>query len=102
MAIIGDFGAIDDQIIRIRMFVKKVGLLRPLRLERPLRSMRLQRFIRSGKSLLKDLRVILVLEFNNLRTKFFFDRIMKTLVEFLTPLCWRLFRLVYVTFLKID
>ena len=53
--------------------------------------MRLQRFLRSGKSTNEVIKVIQVLEFNNLRSnllyfdvlkKTFFDRIMKTDVEF--------------------
>ena len=46
------FDAIDDQNIRIRQFFDEIGLLRPVRLQRLLRSMRLKRFIMLGKSLL--------------------------------------------------
>jgi hypothetical protein len=42
MSIIGHFGASDDQTIKIRVFFDKTGLLRPVRLHRPPRSMRLQ------------------------------------------------------------
>ena len=45
---IGHFDAIDDQ--RIRKFFEEVGLLRPVRLQRLLKSMKLQRFLRPGKS----------------------------------------------------
>ena len=50
------FGASDDQTIRIRRFFEEIGpkrLLRPVSLQRPLRSMRLERFLRPGKSLLR-------------------------------------------------
>ena len=50
---IGHFGASDDRTIRIRTFFKEIGQLRPLRLQRPPRSMRLQRFVRPGKSLIR-------------------------------------------------
>ena len=43
-------------------------LLRPLKLQRLPRSMRLQRFLRSGKSTNEVFKVIQVLEFYNLRT----------------------------------
>jgi hypothetical protein len=52
MSSIGHFGASDDQTIKIRVFFDKIGLLRPVRLQRPPRSMRLQRFLRPEKSLL--------------------------------------------------
>ena len=50
---IGHFGARDDQTISIRKFFEEIGLLRPVRLQRPLRSMSLERFLRPGKSLLR-------------------------------------------------
>jgi hypothetical protein len=66
-------------------------LLRPVRLQRPLRSMRLERFLRPGKSLLwtsessRFLNLIILglisLYFDVLKKKNF-DRIMKTHVEF--------------------
>ena len=48
-------------------FFEEIGLFRPEKLQRPPRSMRLQRFLRPGKSILRS-SVIQVLEFNNLRT----------------------------------
>ena len=52
----GYFGASDDQTIRIGKFFEEIGLQRlsrPVSLERPLRSMRVERFPRPGKSLLR-------------------------------------------------
>ena len=49
----GHFGARDDQTIMIRNFLEDIGLVRPMRLPRLLRSMRLQRFLGSWKSLLR-------------------------------------------------
>jgi hypothetical protein len=49
------------------VFFADIGLKRPVRLQRPLRSKRLERFLRPGKSLLRTW-VFQVLEFNNLRT----------------------------------
>ena len=75
MTRIGHFGAIDDQTIRPSgsgFFFEEIGLyrlLRPLRFQRLPRSMRLQRFLRSGKSTNEVFKVIQVLEFNNPRTK---------------------------------
>ena len=50
---IGHFGARDDQTIMIRNFLEEIGLVRPMRLPRLLRSMRLQRFLGPWKSLLR-------------------------------------------------
>jgi hypothetical protein len=54
MTSIGYFGASEDQTIRIRKFFEQIGPLRPLRLQRLPRSMRLQRFLRSGKTLMRS------------------------------------------------
>ena len=40
---VGHFGAIDDQTIRIRKFFEDIGLLKPVKSQRLLRSMRLHR-----------------------------------------------------------
>ena len=56
MTLIGHFGARDHRIIRIRKNLEEIGLqrlLRPVRLQKPMRSMMLQRFLKAGKSLLK-------------------------------------------------
>ena len=50
---IGHFGARDDQTIRIRKLFGEIGLFRSVRLQRPLRSIRLERFLRPRKSLLR-------------------------------------------------
>ena len=53
---IGHFGASGDEIIKIRKFFEGKWLLkspRPFRFLRLLRSMRLHRYLRSGKSLLR-------------------------------------------------
>ena len=95
----GHFDAIDDQTIGIRKFFEKIRfwrLLRPMRLQRLLKLIRLQWFnpipkrlghvtliyglipplpgrnrVKAWKITIEDFRVILVLEFNNLRTKIF-------------------------------
>ena len=54
----GYFGASDDKTFRIRKCFEENGLkrlLRPVRLQSPLRSMRLERFLRPEKSLLRTL-----------------------------------------------
>ena len=94
MISIGHFGAIDVQTIRIRICFEEIGLqrlLRPLRLQRLPRSMRLQRFLRTGKAPIRSSRSfrflnsliweLISLYFDVLEKKFF-DRIMKTYVEF--------------------
>jgi hypothetical protein len=66
---IGHFGARDDHTIMIRNFLEEIGLMRlvrPMRLPRLLRSMRLQMFLGPWKSLLRT-SVIQVLEFYDLR-----------------------------------
>ena len=68
MSSIGHLGASDDQTIMIRMFFEEIGLLRPERKQRPPRSMRLQRFLRPGKSLLRSSKSSRILKFNNLRS----------------------------------
>ena len=65
-AIIGHFGAGDDQAIRIRKFFDEIQLLRsvrPMRLLKPMRSKRLQGF-KASKITIKDFRVIQFLEFS--------------------------------------
>ena len=66
-------------------------LLKPVRLKRLLRSMRLERFLRPGKSLLwtsessrflNSIILGLILLYFEVLKKNFFDRIMKTHVEF--------------------
>jgi hypothetical protein len=51
---IGHFGASDDQTIRIRTFFEEIRLFLLVRLQRPPRSMRLQRFLRPEKSQLRS------------------------------------------------
>ena len=54
---IGHFGTEDHQTIRIRKFFEEImllRLLRPVRLQRPPRSMRLHRLLRPGKSQLRS------------------------------------------------
>ena len=56
MTNIGYFCASDDQTIRIRIFFEEIGiqrLLRPVSLQRPVRSIRLKRFLMPGKQLLR-------------------------------------------------
>jgi hypothetical protein len=58
---IGNFGAGDDQTIRIRKFFDEIGLLRPVRLQRPLRLIRLEIFLRPEKSLPRTLELSRIL-----------------------------------------
>ena len=93
-ASIGHFGARDDQTIRIRKYFGEIGLLRLVRLvrlQRPLRSIRLGRFLRPWKSLLRTselsrflnsiIWVLISLYFDVLYKKCF-DILMKCHVEF--------------------
>ena len=85
-------------------FLEEIGLqrlLRPVRLQRPLRSMRLERFLRPGKSLLwtsessrflNSIILGLILLYFEVLKKSFFDRIMKTHVEFQYLFCLGLLR----------
>ena len=75
------------------MLFEEIGLMRPVRFQRPLRSMMLERFLRPGKSQLwtsessRFLNLMILglisLYFDVLKKKIF-DRIMKTHVEFNT------------------
>ena len=86
----GYFDAIDDQTIRFRMFFEEIGLLRPLRLQRPLRSIRLKRFLMLGKPLLRTsdssrfLNSIIWGLYLMFWKKKSFDRIIKIHVDFST------------------
>jgi hypothetical protein len=82
-------------------FFGEIGLLRPVRLQRLLRSMRLERFLRPEKSLLwtsESFRFLnsiilgLMSLYFDVWKKYFFDRIMKTDVEFYHLFCRRMLR----------
>ena len=58
---IGHLGARDDQTFRIRKFFEEIVLMRPVRLQAPLRSIRLEMFFRPEKSLLRTLELSRIL-----------------------------------------